>query len=161
MIHVNRYSEDSMSKKVSLIVRVVEHEILTLAEAKKMGLPPDATNEVKIERYQSLKAYQDVLDQITGFAEYVDQMGNTSTGAKGFSLQINRKIKHVFGKGVNEMSNEVEYKTLTAIRSAIANAISEGTRLNKSREEIKQRVYNLIRDVHQIYMGDDYWRDAA
>ena len=150
-----------MSQKVSLIIRVVEHEILTLAESKKMGLAPDASNEIKIERYQSLKAYQDVLDQITEFAEYVDQMGNASTGAKGFSLQINRKIKQIFGKGVKEMSTELEYKTLTAIRSAIASAISESTRLNKSREEIKQRVYNLIGKVHQIYMGDDYWREAA
>ena len=150
-----------MSQKVSLIISVVEHEILTLAEAKKMGLPPDATNEIKIERYQSLKAYQDVLDQITEFADYVDKMGNASTSTKGFSLQINRKIKEVFGKSVKEMSTEVEYKTLTAIRSAIANAISEGKRLNKSRDEVKQRVYGLISAVHHSWMGDDYWREAA
>ena len=150
-----------MSKKVSFIINVVEHEILTLAEAKKMGLPPDASNEIKIERYQSLKAYQDVLDKITEFAEYVDKLGNKSSGPKGFSLQINRRIKEVFGKSVKEMSTKIEYMTLTRIREATANAIEEGERLEKTREEIKQRVYSLIEEVHNVYMGNDYWRKAA
>jgi hypothetical protein len=147
--------------QINVFINTEKQSILEKASLKKMGLPDYASENAIVERYLSLEAYRNVRDAITDHAEYIDGKGEFSTSPKGFAMQINRRIKEVFGKSVDEMSTEMEYMILTRIREAIASTIKQGEKMNKDRKDIKQRVYKLIEDVYAVYMGDSYWRDAA
>ncbi len=135
--------------------------LLEKAGLKKLGLPEDASEEAQVQRYLSIEAYHKLRESITEHANYVDGLGNQSTSKGGFAIQINKRIKQVFNKGVGDIVTEQEIRTLKSIREAIAIAIENGEQMGKSRKEIKQRVYEIIEEIYNAYMGTDYWRQAV
>jgi hypothetical protein len=140
---------------VNLQREIIPSDYITVMEMSKklkMNLPDGASFSTVLARCNSIEAYHLILDTITKHGVYVGNDGKGSTSMKGFVIQINRKIKSLFGMEVKEIKDEIAIDALTAIRKAAARAIQRGEKRNLPRSEIKANTYNAMEDTYNIFM---------
>jgi hypothetical protein len=112
--------------------------------------PPVETDLVEFSRKNSLVAYSRLLETITKHYEFVGPDGKAATSKAGLAIQINKKIKQVFGKPVEELNNVYDTDTLTAIRIKIDRVIQKSEQIPLNRSAIKKVVYKAIEDVFKV-----------
>lgn len=108
------------------------------------------TNLVEIARRSSLVAHNRLMATISRHSEYVGPDGKFSTSPGGFAIQINRKIKKVFGRPVEDIKDDYGMDTLTAIKIKIDRVINYGESVPMNRSDIKKIVYKAIDDVYEL-----------
>lgn len=134
--------------EIALMDDVNKYQLLV--KQKKMKLPKGVSDLAIMQRLYGLVAYKDLGDTIKKHSEYEDKFGNRASSAGGFMIQINKKIKQLFNKSVQDLVAEEDLEKLTIIRSRVAKKIVELERLKKLRSEIKREVYILIETIFHV-----------
>ena len=122
-----------------------------MSKAAKTKMPATASDEALIERYLSLRAYQSILNAITDHGKYESPDGKNQTSAKGFSININKKVKKLFNCGVKELIEFEDVQTLTRMREAAARAILRGEKLMEVHDQIKADTYEALEAAFKLY----------
>jgi len=104
-----------------------------------------------IAKISATIAMHRLLDTITKHSDYVGEDGKAATSKGGFAIQINSKIKQLFGKPIDELVTEKDIIVLRNIRDAVAWKIQECEDNKINRSEIKKHVYSTIDAVYKIY----------
>ncbi len=128
-----------------------EHEIAAIEAKFKTKLPKGDTSYDVLARKYSIEAYIDVLSSISNHAMYVGSDNVASTSKKGLAVTINKKIKAVIGKSVEDINNSTDLFTLTAMRQAIVAQLNIGERMLLPRKSIKQNIYNAIENIGKSF----------
>lgn len=106
---------------------------------------------VLVAKISATIAMHRLLDTITQHSEYIGEDGKAATSKGGFAIQINSKIKVLFGKSIDELVTEKDIIVLRNIRDAVAWKIQEGEQKKLNRSEIKKIVYTTIEAIYNIY----------
>jgi hypothetical protein len=108
------------------------------------------TDLVEIARRSSLVAHNRLMATITKHAEYVGPDGKGATSKAGLAIQINRHIKKVFSRAVDEIKDDYGIDTLMVIRIKIDRVIKYGELVPLNRLAIKKLIYQAIDDVYML-----------
>jgi uncharacterized alkaline shock family protein YloU len=108
------------------------------------------TDLMEIARRSSLVAHNRLMATITKHAEHVGPDGKGVTSKAGLAIQINRKIKKVFGRTVDEIKDDYGIDTLMVIKIKIDRVIKYGESVPLNRSAIKKLIYQAIEDVYRL-----------
>jgi hypothetical protein len=108
------------------------------------------TNLMEIARRSSLVAHNRLMATITKHAEYVGPDGKGATSKAGLAIQINKHIKKVFGRTVDEIKDAYGIETLTAIKIKVDRVIKYAEAVPLNRSPIKKLIYQAIEDVYNL-----------
>jgi hypothetical protein len=128
--------------------------LVQVARKKRIMMPPEvkSNEDALIFRYISVVADGHLKNAITSHSEYIDYNGAASTSKKFFMLSINKKIKALLGDSVAELRKIEDIETLARLRDAATAVIYTGEMKKKSRKEIKEKLYEVLKNV-----ANGYW----
>ena len=124
-------------------------EILVIA-AKK-GLAKITDIPTRLARLNSLFADSELKITIKEFSEYIDLDGVNGSDPRGLMLQINTRIKGLFGFPVNHEMSEHQSESIAAARRQAMRVCQDGVNKHQSSREIKDRIYKSIEQSAQFY----------
>lgn len=108
--------------------------------------------EVKKARNELSLVEESLKYAIKKHAEYVDNQGKKSSGAKGLALQVNTRIKKAFEHGRDEMSLD-EMLLLKSLLAKLQRIIALGETDLKTRKAIKTELYSTIDKYGELVIG--------
>jgi len=108
--------------------------------------------EVKKARNELSLVEESLKHAIKLHAEYIDNQGKRSSGAKGLALQVNTRIKKAFEHGRDEMSLD-EMLLLKSLLVKLERIITLGEQSLKTRRGIKNELYSTISQYGELVTG--------
>lgn len=140
-----------MEMTLETIAQADAQSILSLSKKTNLHLPTGSSVPEQIARYSAIQALVKLMETVTSHSGYVGKDGKASTSAKGFVIQINKRIKDLFGYSVKEIRGERNLLRLRTMREAAACKIVDGEALKLSRSQIKQNVYSVIETAYHLF----------
>lgn len=130
------------------------NELLSLADKKGLSKITDIGQ--KLSRLTAITAYKDLTDTNNNFFNYVDIIGNKSTGAKGMIIAFNVKFKKEFGFAVDNINSELQNQFVRTARLAVSKIMANGIASKELRDVVKNDCWAMIAELAASYkkLGD-------
>jgi hypothetical protein len=121
-----------------------EQKLLDAGKSKRLKKVFLQDLQLLASKILSLENDKILKNEATDFSKYVDPEGEKSTGAKGFMIQLNKRIKSAIGKSVQEIQQTEDMLLVAAVRLKLAKMIKSQKEQNKLRREVKDNAYDFI-----------------